>query len=388
MTRVAVLYSGGRHWGGIESYLANLFTLYDRADIELLLFSLGDWELTHTVAQKGSASEVRLLSGKRLRLRTVCDIRRLMDDNGARLLVSQGNVANAYARLASLLTGVPHLTVIHSDMMLDYPQALSRWVYTLADRVLRPVTKHYIAVSSYLKEKAVDSGVRAESVRVVYNGVNTAVKRPMTVGGSSSGPKAEGGGQVDTVYVQAKREGEVSLASVGRLHPVKNFDALVRAMRLLPERVSLTIWGEGTERAELEGLVEDLDLGSRVRLPGESENMQQALQGVDIYLQPSKSEGCSFSVAEAMLQGKPVVVTPCGGLPEQVEDGVTGLVARDCSPEALAAAVETLVDDRGVALRLGRAAQLAAEEMYDMDKWLSQTTAALSAAASDPTHTR
>jgi glycosyltransferase involved in cell wall biosynthesis len=159
-------------------------------------------------------------------------------------------------------------------------------------------------------------------------------------------------------------------------------------MRLLPERVSLTIWGEGTERAELEGLVEDLDLGSRVRLPGESENMQQALQGVDIYLQPSKSEGCSFSVAEAMLEGKPVVVTPCGGLPEQVEDGVTGLVARDCSPEALAAAVETLVDDRGVALRLGRAAQLAAEEMYDMDKWLSQTTAALSAAASDPTHTR
>ena len=65
-------------------------------------------------------------------------------------------------------------------------------------------------------------------MRVVYNGVNTAVKRPMTASGSGSGPKAEGGGQVDTVYVQAKREGEVSLASVGRLHPVKNFDALVQ----------------------------------------------------------------------------------------------------------------------------------------------------------------
>ena len=61
---VAVLYSGGRHWGGIESYLANLFRLYDRAEIELLLFSLGDWELTRTVARAGLVSEVRLLSGK------------------------------------------------------------------------------------------------------------------------------------------------------------------------------------------------------------------------------------------------------------------------------------------------------------------------------------
>jgi glycosyltransferase involved in cell wall biosynthesis len=321
-----------------------------------------------------------------MRLRTVWDLRRLVKENVIGLVVSQGNVANAYARLASLLTGVPHLAVIHSDMALDYPRPLKRWVYTQIDRMLRRATKHYIAVSAYLKKKAIDSGVKADTVRVVYNGVNTEVKRPLILSVSGSGPKAKGGGQVDTVYVQAKREGEVTLASVGRLHQVKNFDGLVRAIRLLPERVSLTIWGEGSERAELEGLVDVLGLGSRVRLPGESENMHQALQGVDIYLQPSKSEGCSFSVAEAMLQGKPVVVTPRGGLPEQVEDGVTGLVARDCSPEALAEAVETLVDDPKLALRLGRAAQEAAEEMYDMDKWLGETTAALYAAATDPTH--
>ena len=63
-------------------------------------------------------------------------------------------------------------------------------------------------------------------------------------------------------------------------------------------------------------------------MPGESQTMQEALADSDVYVQPSKSEGCSFAVAEAMLHGKPVVVTPCGGLPEQVDDGVTGVVAR------------------------------------------------------------
>ena len=98
---------------------------------------------------------------------------------------------------------------------------------------------------------------------------------------------------------------------------------------------------------------------------------------MDIYLQPSKSEGCSFAVAEAMLHGKPVVVTPRGGLPEQVEDGVTGLVARDCSPRGAGRSGQTCWSTTG-SWRSDWAtpARTAAEEMYSMDKWLSETTAA------------
>jgi glycosyltransferase involved in cell wall biosynthesis len=83
-----------------------------------------------------------------------------------------------------------------------------------------------------------------------------------------------------------------------------------------------------------------------------------------------------------------VIVTPCGGLPEQIEDGVTGLVARDCNPQALADAIGTLVRYADLAAVLGQAGRRAAEEMYDMDKWLSETTTAFCEAALEVGHNR
>lgn len=381
MNKVVVLYSGGRQWGGIETYLANLFRLYDRGKVELILASLGDWELSRAVGGPEVEGQVRVLSGKRVRPRTVFDLRRLLVDEGAALLVSQGTVANAYARAAAMLGGLPHLTVIHSDTRLDYPRPLVRWAFALSDRLLRRATKRYITVSGRLKEQLVSSGVRGERVRVIYNGVDVVGRPPSA---QTSGAGAAAASERRTASGAATSGGGrsvIALASVGRLHPVKNFDGLIRAMALLPEQVTLTIWGEGPERPVLEALVASLGLGERVRLPGESNDMEEALAGADVYVQPSKSEGCSFAVAEAMLHSKPVVVTPRGGLPEQVQDGVSGVVAADCGPQALAAALAPLVSDPQLAAGLGEAGRKAAEQQFSMDKWLDETTTAFLEAA-------
>ena len=365
MRRVAVLYSGGLHWGGIETYLANLFRLHDRQAMELVLISMGDWDLTRGLEREGLGPMIRVLAGKRIRIGTLLEIRRILRDERLGLIVSQGTVANAYARAAALLVRVPNLVVVHSDMRLDYPKS-TRWAFALSDRTLRPLTKRYITVSRDLKAKMVQSGVDASRVTVIYNGVDIAGRLP----GPVCAPASRS--------ISAHKDGStVTLATVGRLHPVKNFDGLIKAMPLLPDHVLLTVWGDGAEKARLTALVQGLGLGNRVRLPGESQNMQEALEGADIYIQPSKSEGCSFAVAEAMLCGKPVVVTPRGGLPEQVDDGVTGSVARDCSPEALAEAILPLVTDRSLAAELGEAGQREARERFSMDKWLRETTAAL-----------
>ena len=184
MKNIAVLYSGGRQWGGIETYLANLFRLHDRAGWSLVLVSMGEWELTQALEQEGLSDLVRLLSHKRIRLCTVCDIRRLVRDERIGLIVSQGTVANAYARTAALVSGVPSLVVVHSDMRLDYPSSI-RWAFTLSDRLLRPVTKRYVTVSQDLKNKLVGTGVKEDRVTVIYNGVNT-VGRPSRAEGADS----------------------------------------------------------------------------------------------------------------------------------------------------------------------------------------------------------
>ncbi len=329
MNKAAVVYSGGRNWGGIETYLANLFRLYDREKIELLLVSLGEWELTRVVkALDRGGPGPAVLSGRRVRLRTLLDLRRLLKSEAVALVVSQGTVANAYARLAALLAGVPSLVVVHSQMKLDYARPVIRLVYGWSDRLLRPVTKSYITVSRSLADGLIASGVDSNRVQVIYNGVEVA--------GSDLEADRQAGRKCQPVRGAGD---EVRLASVGRLHPVKNFDSLIRALALLPEGVRLTIWGDGDERPRLEALVRELGLSGRVALPGESKGMAEALEQVHIYVQPSKSEGCSFAVAEAQLHGRPVVVTPRGGLPEQVDHGVTGVIAEDISPQELAEAI-------------------------------------------------
>jgi hypothetical protein len=152
MKKIAVLYSGGRQWGGIETYLANLFKLYDRKQMELTLISLGEWDLTRAFRKEGLSPLIRVLSGRRIRLRTIYDLWRLIKAENLGLIVSHGTVANAYARLAALAAGVPSLVVVHSDMTLDYPSS-TRWAFNLSDRCLRALTTRYVAVSWNLKEK-------------------------------------------------------------------------------------------------------------------------------------------------------------------------------------------------------------------------------------------
>jgi glycosyltransferase involved in cell wall biosynthesis len=226
-----------------------------------------------------------------------------------------------------------------------------------------------------------DSGIEAERVRVIRNGVSPAGRKPAWRGVVNDETPAATPRRARVGGGRAKRVEGATLTTVGRLHPVKNFDGLITAMRLLPPETRLEIWGEGADRARLSALIENLGLKERVALRGESDTMTQALAAADIYIQPSKSEGCSFTVAEAMLHGLPVVVTPCGGLPEQVEDGVSGMVTSDCSPEGLAAAISTLLGDADLAERLAKAGEKAAEAAHSMDSWLEQTTTAFLDAA-------
>jgi glycosyltransferase involved in cell wall biosynthesis len=399
---IVVVYSGARVWGGIETYLRDLFLFHDPSKMRLVLVSLGEWELNRAIRQeapKDGAGQVRegdsavmtsttqrCLSPRRVRPRTILDIRGVLKEEHADLVVSQGAVANAYARMAALLSGLPSLVVTHSELTNDYPRTIVRWGFTLSDRLLRPITKRYIAVSWYLKNELVRSGVSADQISVVYNGVDI---RDFGVQDRAPLPVADGNVPRDVDLIENADEGpaisgaprDVNIVSVGRLHRVKNFDALIKAMGLLPGNMRLTIWGDGEERDNLERLIESLGLGGRVKLAGRAGSIPPVLAKADLYVQPSKSEGFGLAVVEAMLCGRPVVVAPHGSLPELVEDGETGIVAADCSPEALAASIRRVVCDVRLASRLATAGQEVSRERFSIERWLEGTTAAFAEAS-------
>jgi glycosyltransferase involved in cell wall biosynthesis/GT2 family glycosyltransferase len=142
--------------------------------------------------------------------------------------------------------------------------------------------------------------------------------------------------------------------SLARLDPQKGLSDLLEAAVHVRE-ASFVLAGEGPERHRLEETVRSLGIGSRVRFLGYREDVPELLAACDIVVLPSVYEGLPISILEAMAAEKPVVATNIGGIREAVRDGETGLLVPPHDPAALSAAIRSVLQDPGLARRLGRA---------------------------------
>jgi len=143
--------------------------------------------------------------------------------------------------------------------------------------------------------------------------------------------------------------------AIGQLEPLKGVDHLLRAFSRVMEHHSgavCLIAGEGSQRRELERLASSLGIADRVHLLGYLDDPTPLMAGLDVYVSPSLSEGLGGATAEALALGVPVVSTDVGGVREVVSDGDSGLLVPPGDANALADAIELILDDPALAGRL------------------------------------
>jgi len=156
------------------------------------------------------------------------------------------------------------------------------------------------------------------------------------------------------------------LLALGRFVAKKGYDDLLRACWHLAESgldFTLTLAGDGPRRGQLERLTERLRLTSQVRFPGfvSYDQVPDLFHDADMFLMPSvvaasgDRDGIPLVLMEALTHRVPVVATSISGIPELIEDGVTGLLVPQRDPAALAEAMKRLCRDRDGALRLAEA---------------------------------
>jgi len=242
-----------------------------------------------------------------------------------------GLVSEKMAFLREHMRTVPFLVTFHG---LDIRLALDE-----GGQILQSTFEHFdwfISICSYNRARLEQLGCAPQKIVDMPNGVNTAVFLP---GNRHSGS-------------------EVRIVTVARLHRNKNIQFALRVMHRLAQsglEFSYLVLGHGPDRPELESLIEELELSSRVRLLGQCSQDQVAEQlgQADIFFLPSRAEASPVCVLEAQACALPVVATRVGGMEELVSDGVNGFIVESGDQAAAASRLLQLAHKPATRLEMG-----------------------------------
>jgi sugar transferase (PEP-CTERM/EpsH1 system associated) len=275
-------------------------------------------------------------------------------------IVHTRNLGSLEAQFSAALAGVSvRIHGEHGWDIMDPDGSNQRRAYIR--RLSSPFVHRYVALSghieSYLRTRV---GIAASRIDKICNGVDCERFRPCASRGAFPHP-----GFRDPALVL--------IGTVGRLDPVKDQLALARAFVALIKEQSenrrllrLVIIGAGPLRLQIEQLLASSGVADLAWLPGERSDVPSLLPALDVFVLPSRAEGISNTILEAMACGVPVVATAVGGNSELVSAEETGTLVRPNDVSALAKDIFRLANDRETRAKMGLAARARAVAQFSL----------------------
>lgn len=219
------------------------------------------------------------------------------------------------------------------------------------------------------------------AVRILYPFAHTIIFQ--TTRAMSYFPKSiqkKGKIIANPIYVNALQstKPKKKIVSVGRLSAQKNHKLLIEAFyqlhRKYPE-FTLTIYGEGELRDDLEKQIKSAGLTDSVFLPGICDNIHEEISDACMFVLSSDYEGLSNALLEAMMMGIPCISTDCAGSEEYIDHGVNGWLSPKGNADELCKAMETLILDEALKKELGRNGRKSVEQICRREAVFAQWNA-------------
>ena len=251
--------------------------------------------------------------------------------------------SNILALPLAWVARVPVRIATHRGKIEAFPLwrlKLHTWLINLG------IARALIAVSEQTRQLAMEEGVKSNRIKVIPNGV-----MPLDLSSVN---------RTDARKDLGLGEGDIFLLSIGRLTYQKGHEYLLHAMPKVISRfpnARAGICGEGSLRSQLEAQIMELGLSDHVRLLGTRDDVSPFLAAADIFVLPSRWEGLSRALMEAMAAGIPVIATRVDGIKDLITDGAHGLLVPSEDAESLGTSILQYLDDPQMMKRMGAAAQ-------------------------------
>ncbi len=243
--------------------------------------------------------------------------------------------------------------------------SFSRWKHRQVDC--------FIAASEAIRQMLVADGVPEERTVTVHEGIDVehVAASPL----------------VDVHQAFFLPHGAPIVGNVAALVPHKGQRHLIEAAHIVVQKlpdVRFVILGEGELRDALERAVREYRLEKHVFLPGFRTDVLGCIKSFDLFVMSSVTEGLGTSLLDAMACSRAIVASRTGGIPEVVEDGVTGLLVPPRDHAALADAIIELVGDRQRRQAMGEAGFARVNEKFTVERMIAGTAAVYARVAGTP----
>jgi glycosyltransferase involved in cell wall biosynthesis len=293
--------------------------------------------------------------------------RRLKPD----LIHINGHKAAMVGILAARLAArrIPVVVSVHNYPSYQDASGFKRLFGSMTQRFLARRAARLIAVSEDIRQNMIQrEGVSPGKIVTVHNGIDL-----------KSLPKAP---SPETINGIKKKFGiaadEKIVGAIGRLVAFKGFATLVSAAAELKKKrgdFKVMIAGRGPEEENLRQQIKDLEIAKTIFMPGFVDDTAPYFAMSDVFIVPSILEPFGLIVLQAIAAGRAVIGANAGGIPEIIRDGVTGVLVPPEDPQALATAIDSLLDDDDKRRLLSEAAMKDLRERFPLEVMVDKTQA-------------
>jgi len=272
------------------------------------------------------------------------------------IIHTQLETSDILGSLGAKLLGIPSISTVHT---LDVPSSRMKkyWRNLLRWNCLKLIAKRVIVVSEFTRQHYIGLGFNKKKLLTIYNGIdlNQFIQKEIT-----RPCKKEIFGLPDDSVV---------ITTVAVLRELKGLQYMLYAIPGLMAKIPnlyYAIVGDGDYRETLENLARSLGISDRVVFMSHRTDIPKILAASNLFVYPTLKDALPTALLEAMAAGVPIVASKIGGVPEIIENDVSGLLVPPASPSSFTEACLRLLCNPDLANRLTTAARDTINQRFDI----------------------